>query len=89
MEFIFTDRFRKSRSKLDNNSKKAINRALLKFEEDYSHPSLRMKKMEGYHNPDVWEISANMDIRITFEWMKPDTFVFRNCGHHDKTLRNP
>lgn len=54
-----------------------------------SHPSLRIKKMKGHHNPEIWEISANMDIRITFHRIKPNTIVLRNCGHHDKTLKNP
>ena len=29
------------------------------------------------------EASANMDIRITFHFEKPDTVVLRNCEHHD------
>lgn len=46
-----------------------------------------MKKMEGWDY--IFEAGANMDIRITFHFEKTDTIVLRNCGHHDRTLKNP
>ncbi|HLU23453.1 MAG TPA: hypothetical protein VKZ77_13395 [Bacillaceae bacterium] len=45
--------------------------------------------MKGYQNPNVWEASGNMDLRITFEIQKPDQIILRNCGHHDSTLNRP
>lgn len=84
-----TNRFKKAYRKLDKQSQKTINTALILLVDDLSHPSLRVKKMKGYHNPDVWELSANMDLRITFEFIKPDTLILRNCGHHDETLNRP
>lgn len=84
-----TNRFKKAYKKLDNESRKVINKALILLVEDSAHPSLRVKKMKGYHNPDVWEASANMNLRLTFEFIKPNTLVLRNCGHHDPTLNNP
>ncbi|WLR42210.1 cytotoxin [Bacillus carboniphilus] len=84
---ILSKRFKKNYKKLDLQSQKLIKKALIQFDTDFSHPSLRMKKMTGYN--DLWEISANMDLRITFKWEKPNTFIMRNCGHHDDTLRNP
>ena len=89
MELIFTKRFVKKYKKLDTQSQLAINQALEKLTSDFSHPSLRVKKMKGYHNPDIREASASMDLRITFEFKKPNTFILRNCGHHDTTLDNP
>ena len=50
------------------------------------HRSLRTKKMEEYEH--IFEASANMDIRMTFHFEKPDTIVLRNCGHHDEALGN-
>ncbi|SDJ16922.1 cytotoxin [Natribacillus halophilus] len=84
-----TSRFKKSYKKLDQQSQKAINKALVMMTEDFSHPSLRMKKMKGYHNPNIWGISANMDVRITFHFENTEMIVLRNCGHHDRTLNNP
>lgn len=84
-----TNRFKKAYKKIDRQSQKIINQALILLVNDLSHPSLRVKKMKGYHNPDVWEASANMDLRITFEFIKPDKLILRNCGHHDSTLNCP
>ncbi len=84
-----TNRFKKAYKKLDKQSQKIINQALILLVDDIAHPSLRVKKMKGYHNPDLWELSANMDLRITFEFIKPNTLILRNCGHHDATLKNP
>jgi mRNA-degrading endonuclease RelE of RelBE toxin-antitoxin system len=89
MELIFTKTFVKRYKKLDTQSQKVINKALETLANDISHPSLRVKKMKGYHNPDIWEASASMDLRITFEFQKPNTLILRNCGHHDVTLNNP
>ncbi|SDL31532.1 type II toxin-antitoxin system RelE family toxin [Lacicoccus qingdaonensis] len=82
-----TSRFDKSFTELDPQSQKAIKKALRFMINNLSHPSLRAKKMEGWDN--IFEASANMDIRITFHFEKPDTIVLRNCGHHDKTLKKP
>lgn len=82
-----TERFDKSLKRLDPRSQKAIAKALRLLLDNPLHPSLRARKMEGYDQ--VFEASANMDIRITFHYEKPDTIVLRNCGHHDITLGNP
>ncbi|HHY74186.1 MAG TPA: cytotoxin [Bacillus bacterium] len=89
MELEFTKVFVKKYKKLDLQSQKTIKNALTIIAQDFSHPSLRIKKMKGYRNPNVWEASANMDLRITFEIEKPDKLILRNCGHYDETLSNP
>lgn len=86
---VRTSRFKKAYKKLDEQSQKAINQALILLVDDLAHPSLRVKKMKGYHNPDLWELSANRDLRITFEFIKPNTLILRNCDHHDATLNKP
>lgn len=85
----YTKRFKRSYKKMDKDSQELIKEALKMLAENLKHPSLRVKKMQGYHNPYVWEASANMDIRITFEMEKPDKLILRNCGHHNETLSNP
>lgn len=84
-----TNRFKKAYKKLDRQSQQIINQTLIKLVKDLSHSSLRVKKMKGYHNPDIWEASATMNLRITFEYVKPNVLILRNCGHHDKTLYSP
>ncbi|MBM7647031.1 mRNA-degrading endonuclease YafQ of YafQ-DinJ toxin-antitoxin module [Scopulibacillus daqui] len=87
MNFRRTDRFNENFAALDAKSQKAIKKAIAFLAHDPRHPSLRTKKMEGWDY--IFEASANMDIRLTFHFEKPDTIVLRNCGHHDRTLRNP
>lgn len=82
-----TPRFDDNFAALDKQSQKAIKKALAFLAHDRKHPSLRVKKMEGWDY--IFEASANMDIRITYHWEKPDTIVLRNCGRHDRTLKNP
>lgn len=87
MNFFYQRRFVKSYARLDKPSQKVVDKALQLLLNDFSHPSLRTKKIQGYE--DIFEASANMDIRVTFHLEKPDTIVLRNCGHHDRTLKNP
>jgi mRNA interferase RelE/StbE len=82
-----TDHFKDQLIHLDSHSQKAIRKALQFLQNNPRHPSLRTKKMEGH--PYIFEARANMDIRITFHFEKPDILVLRNCGHHDETLGNP
>lgn len=91
MSYIFerTNRFKKAYKKLDPQSQKSIKNAIKQMQKDYSSNSLRIKKIQGTRNPVVWEASANMDIRITFQIEKPNKIILRNCGHHEETLNNP
>lgn len=84
-----TSRFKRSYKKLEPKFQRMIKETLQKIAEDSTHPSLRVKKMQGYHNPFVWEASVNMDIRITFQVDKPNKLILRNCGHHDSALKKP
>ena len=58
---------------------------LLLIEENPLHPSLRAKKIQG--TAGIFETSLNMAIRVTFEYIKPDTIYLRNIGEHDSTLK--
>jgi len=50
-----------------------------------AHPSLRVKQVKGTHG--IWEMSVNMNYRITFEvW--PEKIYLRRIGTHD-ILRHP
>lgn len=49
------------------------------------HPSLRIKRIQG--TTDVFEASVNMGIRVTFQYIKPDSVYLRNIGEHDITLK--
>ncbi|WP_066188314.1 MULTISPECIES: type II toxin-antitoxin system RelE family toxin [Gracilibacillus] len=89
MELYFTKSFVRKYKKMDTKAQIKIQDTLELMADNFSHPSLRIKKMKGYQNPDIWEASVNMDLRITFEIRKPEKIILRNCGQHDSTLNNP
>jgi mRNA-degrading endonuclease YafQ of YafQ-DinJ toxin-antitoxin module len=62
-----------------------VEKFLQLLEENPQHPSLRTKKIQGTER--IFEASLNMAVRITFEYVKPDTIYLRNVGEHDKTLK--
>ncbi len=57
------------------------------FKKDTSHPSLRIKKMQGFKNPEIWELSLSMNFRVSFE-VRNDIIFFRKIGNHE-ILKNP
>ena len=58
-----------------------------KLTDDPRHPGLRTHRVRATQS--VCEASANMDLRITWQYSGSDVMVVRNCGHHDRTLKNP
>jgi len=84
-KFFYSNHFKKSYKKLAAEDQDRVKKALLLLAQEPFHPSLRVKKMEGTGN--VWEASASMSIRITFE-MESDLLVLRKVGRHD-ILGNP
>lgn len=84
MRFQRTERFRRMYKKLDFNQQNNIKKALKLMTDNINHPSLRVKRVQGTNG--IWEASATMDLRITFEW-ENDLIILRNCGEHDATIK--
>ena len=51
-----------------------------------SHPSLRIKKIQGTEG--IFECSISMSIRMTWEYCD-GKILLRAVGEHDYTLENP
>lgn len=85
-KFVRTERFRRAYRKLEQRDQARVKKALAQLIADRSYPSLRVKRVQGTHR--VWEMRAGRDIRITFE-IDQNTYILRNVGHHDTTLKNP
>jgi len=86
MRLIVTERFKRAYRKLDTSQQNAIKRAISIMSDNIQHPSIRVKVIQGTKG--IWEASATMKLRITFQWDE-DAIVLRNCGEHDKTLKKP
>jgi hypothetical protein len=64
----------------------AILECVRRLREDWRHPALRTKKMEGH--PDVFEARVDRANRVTCHW-EGDTIVLRNHCNHAMLQRNP
>ncbi len=62
----------------------ALAKALKLLGDNPSHPSLRVKRVKSA--PGVFEASANMRDRLTFEWVGGQIVLRNNC-HHDEVLK--
>lgn len=65
--------------------RRQADKQLVRLLEDGLHPSLRLKKMNGYAG--IWEIRVNDGYRITLH-MEGDMWTLRRIGTHD-VLKNP
>jgi mRNA interferase RelE/StbE len=80
----FSKRFRKEYQKLPSAIQKAFNEKLVLLLNDFLHPSLRVKRIQG--TQDKWEGSVTMKYRFTFE-IQEKTIIFRAIGTHDVLKR--
>lgn len=86
MKFQRTERFKRMYKKLDLQQQNFIKKAISSMSDNIYHPSLRVKRIQGTKG--IWEANATVELRITFDW-EEDIITLRNCGDHDKTLKNP
>ncbi len=78
--YQFSKRFKKEYNNLPKKIQKTFDQKLQLFLKDISHPSLRVKRIQG--TKDRWEGSVTMKYRFTFEFSE-NTLIFRAIGTHD------
>lgn len=78
--YRFSRRFKKGYKALPKDIQGAFDKKLPLFLEDMSHPSLRVKRIQGTNGR--WEGSITIKYRFTFEFVK-GTVLFRAIGTHD------
>ncbi len=78
--YKFSKRFKKEYSNLPKEIQKNFDEKLSLFLEQTSHPSLRVKRIQGTKN--LWEGSITMKYRFTFEFIE-NGVQFRAIGTHD------
>ncbi len=77
--YRFTKSFKKQYKRLPKEIQDAFDKKLQLFLEDMSHPSLRVKRIQG--TKDRWEGSITMKYRFTFQ-ITGGTVIFRTIGTH-------
>jgi len=78
--YQFSQKFKKQYKTLPKEIQNAFDKKLMLFLNDMSHPSLRVKRIQGTKNR--WEGSVTMSYRFTFEFFE-NTVFFRTIGTHD------
>jgi mRNA-degrading endonuclease RelE of RelBE toxin-antitoxin system len=78
--FQFSSRFKKEYQKLPKEIQKTFDEKLSLFLKNPSHPSLRVKQIQGTKNR--WEGSITMKYRFTFHFVETG-LIFRTIGTHD------
>ena len=80
-KFTFTDRFKKNFKSFTDTEKKQILNKLKLLADNPSHPSLRVKRIQG--TSDLFECSVNMNIRIIWYYEGDTIIILVDIGHHD------
>ena len=80
-EILFSSRFKKSFSKLQDKEKTIFYEKLSLFIENHRHPSLRTKKIKG--SEILFESSINMSIRVIWTYQDESLILMLDIGHHD------
>jgi mRNA-degrading endonuclease RelE of RelBE toxin-antitoxin system len=78
--YQFSKRFKKEYLFLPREVQLAFDDKLVLFLQDMSHPSLRIKRIQG--TKDRWEGSVTKKYRFTFQFLD-ETVLFRAIGTHD------
>jgi mRNA-degrading endonuclease RelE of RelBE toxin-antitoxin system len=83
--YQFSKRFKKGYKNLPKEIQKAFDEKFPLFLKQTSHPSLRVKRIQGTKN--LWEGSITMKYRFTFEFLNSlkteNEVLFRAIGTHD------
>jgi mRNA-degrading endonuclease RelE of RelBE toxin-antitoxin system len=78
--YQFSKRFKKEYLSLPKEIQQAFDDKLQLFLGDMSHPSLRVKRIQG--TKDRWEGSVTKKYRFTFQF-SDETILFRAIGTHN------
>lgn len=79
MIFEHAEPFRKDFAGLPDTIKKKASKALVLFEADPRHPSLRVEKIDSAR--DIWSARVDRNYRLTFQWI-PGGIRLRRIGSH-------
>jgi len=78
--YQFSKRFKKEYNNLPKEIQKAFDQKLQLLLQNMSHPSLRVKRIQGTKTR--WEGSVTMKYRFTFEFLE-NGLIFGAIGTHD------
>ena len=82
----YGSRFKRAYRELPPADRDLVHEAIERMVADLSHPSSRVKRMQG--TAELWEARASAALRLTFVRI-PGGISFSTVGAHDPTLKRP
>ena len=86
MQILKLEEFLNCYLSLPENIRKKTDKALLLLSSNPRHPSLRLKKIQGFE--DIWYGRIDKSYRFTFQ-KEGDSLIMRRVGTHDFIIKNP
>lgn len=86
MVIEYTEHFKKCYSSLPVFVQKKVDKAIILFESNPRHPSLRIEKVD--FKRDIWSGRVDRNYRFTFQWI-PGGIRLRKVGSHEIAYRSP
>ncbi len=86
MPIVLTERFARAYGRLPQRVQRKVDKALQLLEEDFRHPGLRARPVEGTRG--IYEARVDRKHRLTYE-REGDRLIMRTVGEHDTTLDRP
>jgi mRNA-degrading endonuclease YafQ of YafQ-DinJ toxin-antitoxin module len=86
MNIKFSAKVDKAVAKIDRTDRKLgrrIEKQLILFASDPTHPSLRLHKLSGKQQ-NTWSISITMSIRMVYRLIDENTAYFTSIGTHEE-----
>jgi mRNA-degrading endonuclease RelE of RelBE toxin-antitoxin system len=82
VDFLISDTFAKSLSKLDSTHQKKAKQAAFEFQLNPKHPSFKYHRIEKAKVTDFWSARVNSDIRLVIH-QSDGQFILCYVAHHD------
>jgi superfamily I DNA/RNA helicase/mRNA-degrading endonuclease RelE of RelBE toxin-antitoxin system len=82
VDFLISDTFAKSLSKLDSTHQKKAKQAAFEFQLNPKHPSFKYHRIERAKVTDFWSARVNSDIRLVIH-QSDGQFILCYVAHHD------
>ena len=88
MNLVYTARFAQAAMRLAKEARAKLPKALKLLAEDYRHPGLQTKRIQGLGDREIFEALLDQKVRFTFQ-IQGDVLILRNIDAHDACLKNP